>query len=38
MLVMGECGRVLASIPLLGHLIATSILDEALSKLRGKDS
>jgi alkylation response protein AidB-like acyl-CoA dehydrogenase len=29
MLVMGECGRVLASVPLLGHLPATAILDEA---------
>jgi len=29
MLVLGECGRVLASIPLLGHLVATAILDEA---------
>ena len=29
MLVLGECGRVLASVPLLGHLVATAILDEA---------
>src|SRR5438874_2763263 len=29
MLVLGECGRVLASIPLLGHLPATAILGEA---------
>lgn len=29
MLVMQECGRVLASIPLLGHLPATAILNEA---------
>ena len=29
MLVLGECGRVLASIPLLGHLVATAILDDA---------
>ncbi|MHB8533596.1 MAG: acyl-CoA dehydrogenase family protein, partial [Solirubrobacteraceae bacterium] len=27
MLVLGECGRVLASVPLLGHLPATAILD-----------
>jgi alkylation response protein AidB-like acyl-CoA dehydrogenase len=27
MLVLGECGRVLAAIPLLGHLPATAILD-----------
>jgi alkylation response protein AidB-like acyl-CoA dehydrogenase len=29
MLVLGECGRVLASIPLLGHLPASAILDDA---------
>jgi alkylation response protein AidB-like acyl-CoA dehydrogenase len=29
MLVLGECGRVLAAIPLLGHLPATAILDAA---------
>ncbi len=29
MLVMGECGRVLASVPLLGHLPATAILSGA---------
>ena len=29
MLVLGECGRVLASIPLLGHLVATAILNDA---------
>jgi alkylation response protein AidB-like acyl-CoA dehydrogenase len=29
MLVMGECGRVLASVPLLGHLPATAILADA---------
>jgi alkylation response protein AidB-like acyl-CoA dehydrogenase len=29
MLVMGECGRVLASVPLLGHLPATVILGDA---------
>jgi alkylation response protein AidB-like acyl-CoA dehydrogenase len=29
MLVMGECGRVLASVPLLGHLPATAILGDA---------
>jgi len=29
MLVMAECGRVLASVPLLGHLPATSILNAA---------
>jgi alkylation response protein AidB-like acyl-CoA dehydrogenase len=29
MLVMGECGRVLASVPLLGHLPATAILNAA---------
>jgi alkylation response protein AidB-like acyl-CoA dehydrogenase len=29
MLVLGECGRVLAPIPLLGHLVATAILDDA---------
>src|SRR5947209_8395223 len=29
MLVLGECGRVLASIPLLGHLVATAILSDA---------
>src|SRR5215471_17472154 len=28
MLVLGECGRVLASVPLLGHLPATAILEE----------
>ena len=27
MLVLGECGRVLAGVPLLGHLPATAILD-----------
>jgi alkylation response protein AidB-like acyl-CoA dehydrogenase len=29
MLVLGECGRVLANVPLLGHLPATSILADA---------
>jgi alkylation response protein AidB-like acyl-CoA dehydrogenase len=29
MLVLGECGRVLAGIPLLGHLPASAILDQA---------
>jgi alkylation response protein AidB-like acyl-CoA dehydrogenase len=29
MLVLGECGRVLAPIPLLGHLPATAILDDS---------
>jgi alkylation response protein AidB-like acyl-CoA dehydrogenase len=29
MLVLGECGRVLASVPLLGHLPATAILSDA---------
>jgi alkylation response protein AidB-like acyl-CoA dehydrogenase len=29
MLVLGECGRVLAAIPLLGHLPATAILDSS---------
>jgi alkylation response protein AidB-like acyl-CoA dehydrogenase len=29
MLVLGECGRVLAPIPLLGHLVATAILSDA---------
>ncbi len=29
MLVMGECGRVLASVPLLGHLPATAILADS---------
>jgi len=29
MLVLGECGRVLASVPLLGHLPATAILGDA---------
>ena len=29
MLVLAECGRVLASVPLLGHLPATAILDAA---------
>jgi alkylation response protein AidB-like acyl-CoA dehydrogenase len=31
MLVLGECGRVLAGIPLLGHLPATAILSDAPS-------
>src|ERR1019366_9657591 len=31
MLVLGECGRVLASVPLLGHLPATAILNDAPS-------
>ncbi len=31
MLVLGECGRVLASIPLLGHLPATAILGDSTS-------
>ncbi|HKH78630.1 MAG TPA: acyl-CoA dehydrogenase family protein, partial [Solirubrobacteraceae bacterium] len=31
MLVLGECGRVLASVPLLGHLPATAILGDAPS-------
>jgi alkylation response protein AidB-like acyl-CoA dehydrogenase len=29
MLVLGECGRVLAAVPLLGHLPATAILNDA---------
>jgi alkylation response protein AidB-like acyl-CoA dehydrogenase len=29
MLVLGECGRVIAGIPLLGHLVATAILSDA---------
>ncbi len=29
MLVLGECGRVLAAVPLLGHLPATAILDDS---------
>jgi alkylation response protein AidB-like acyl-CoA dehydrogenase len=29
MLILGECGRVLAAIPLLGHLLATAILSDA---------
>src|SRR3984893_1621832 len=29
MLVLGECGRVLAGIPLLGHLPATAILNDS---------
>src|ERR1035438_6535250 len=29
MLVLGECGRVLAGVPLLGHLPATAILDDS---------
>ena len=29
MLVLGECGRVIASVPLLGHLVASAILDAA---------
>ena len=29
MLVLGECGRVLAAVPLLGHLPATAILDSS---------
>jgi alkylation response protein AidB-like acyl-CoA dehydrogenase len=31
MLILGECGRVLAGVPLLGHLPATAILGEAPS-------
>ncbi len=31
MLVLGECGRVLASVPVLGHLPATAILSDAPS-------
>jgi alkylation response protein AidB-like acyl-CoA dehydrogenase len=31
MLILGECGRVLASVPLLGHLPATAILSDAAS-------
>ncbi len=31
MLVVGECGRVLASVPLLGHLPATAILNDSPS-------
>ncbi len=33
MLVLGECGRALAAVPLLGHLPATAILNEAASGL-----
>ena len=29
MLVLGECGRVLAGLPLLGHLAATAVLQDA---------
>src|SRR5271166_5016047 len=29
MLVLGECGRVLAGVPLLGHLPATAILNDS---------
>jgi alkylation response protein AidB-like acyl-CoA dehydrogenase len=29
MLVLGECGRVIASVPLLGHLVATAILADS---------
>src|SRR5947209_15576303 len=29
MLVLGECGRVIASIPLLGHLVATAVLSDS---------
>lgn len=33
MLVLGECGRVLAAVPLLGHLPATAILNDGAAKL-----
>ncbi|MGA2164038.1 MAG: acyl-CoA dehydrogenase family protein [Solirubrobacteraceae bacterium] len=33
MLVLGECGRVLAAVPLLGHLPATAILNDGASGL-----
>lgn len=33
MLVLGECGRVLAAVPLLGHLPATAILNESAGGL-----
>jgi alkylation response protein AidB-like acyl-CoA dehydrogenase len=29
MLVLGECGRVIASLPLLGHIVATAVLSDA---------
>ncbi len=32
MLVLGECGRVIAGIPLLGHLPATAILNDAATR------
>ncbi len=34
MLVLGECGRVLAGIPLLGHLPATAILNDSPERRR----
>jgi alkylation response protein AidB-like acyl-CoA dehydrogenase len=37
MLVLGECGRVLAAVPLLGHLPATAILSDGAGEL-GKTS
>jgi alkylation response protein AidB-like acyl-CoA dehydrogenase len=33
MLVLGECGRVLAAVPLLGHLPATAILNDGAGEL-----
>ena len=35
MLVLGECGRVLACVPLLGHLPATAILSDSSGARRG---
>jgi len=37
MLVLGECGRVIAGIPLLGHLPATAILSDAPNSAEGLD-
>src|ERR1700724_3695629 len=37
MLVLGECGRTLAAVPLLGHLPATAILNDGAGEL-GKTS
>jgi alkylation response protein AidB-like acyl-CoA dehydrogenase len=38
MLVLGECGRVLASIPLLGHLPASAILNDATGAAGATDA
>ena len=32
MLVLGECGRVLARVPLLGHLPASAILNDSAGR------